>query len=45
MPFILRNVRLQGVDSVMCPTENASQRGKNWLSYYQTATSSKRVLK
>ncbi|MDF5544108.1 oxidoreductase, partial [Vibrio parahaemolyticus] len=21
MPFILRNVRLQGVDSVMCPTE------------------------
>lgn len=24
MPFILRNVRLQGVDSVMCPTERRS---------------------
>ncbi|MEH6470394.1 MAG: MDR family oxidoreductase [Halopseudomonas sp.] len=25
MPFILRNVRLQGVDSVMCPTERRQQ--------------------
>jgi len=42
MPFILRNVRLQGVDSVMVPTE---QRGAVWEnlartlpeSYYQQA--------
>ncbi|WP_312692511.1 MDR family oxidoreductase [Kosakonia sp.] len=42
MPFILRNVRLQGVDSVMVPT---AQRGAVWqrladilpASYYQQA--------
>ncbi len=43
MPFILRNVRLQGIDSVSCPREN---RIKAWEqlsallpdSYYQQAT-------
>ncbi|GAM65441.1 yhdH protein [Vibrio ishigakensis] len=28
MPFILRNVRLQGVDSVMCLVRSASKHGK-----------------
>ena len=29
MPFILRNVRLQGIDSVMCPTEKRIQAWNN----------------
>lgn len=29
MPFILRNIRLQGVDSVMCPTEKRQQAWQN----------------
>ena len=28
MPFILRNVRLQGVDSVMCPFERRQEAWK-----------------
>lgn len=32
MPFILRNVRLQGVDSVMCPVERREQAWKRLSS-------------
>lgn len=43
MPFILRNVRLLGIDSVMCPTEKRIATWKQlakWLpeSYYQQAS-------
>ena len=30
MPFILRNVSLRGVDSVMCPSNGASWPGSAW---------------
>lgn len=32
MPFILRNVRLQGIDSVMCPVEVRSEAWKRLLT-------------
>ena len=32
MPFILRNVRLQGVDSVMCPTEIRTEAWRRLLT-------------
>lgn len=43
MPFILRNVRLQGVDSVMCPREKRIQAWSRLVellpsSYYEQAT-------
>ncbi|WP_428771908.1 MDR family oxidoreductase [Vibrio sp.] len=42
MPFILRNVRLQGVDSVMCPTEKRVQAWEKLVellpvSYFEQA--------
>ncbi len=43
MPFILRNVRLQGVDSVMCPREKRIQAWERLVellpaSYFEQAT-------
>ncbi|GAD90601.1 MULTISPECIES: MDR family oxidoreductase [Vibrio] len=43
MPFILRNVRLQGVDSVMCPREKRIQAWERLVellpaSFYEQAT-------
>ncbi|CAM4116323.1 acrylyl-CoA reductase (NADPH) [Vibrio neonatus] len=43
MPFILRNVRLQGVDSVMCPREKRIQAWQRLVellpaSFYEQAT-------
>lgn len=43
MPFILRNVRLQGVDSVMCPREKRLQAWQRLVellpaSFYEQAT-------
>ncbi len=43
MPFILRNVRLQGIDSVMCLARNVSKHGNNWQLYFQNHTTHKRV--
>lgn len=37
MPFILRNVRLQGVDSVSCPTARRQQAWQRLLSDLDTA--------
>ncbi len=35
MPFILRNVRLQGVDSVMTPQNAAHKPGSDWSPIYR----------
>ena len=32
LPFILRGVRLQGIDSVMCPSEKRSEAWQRLLS-------------